>query len=476
MDTKPLVDSPPIIDPRIQTMFSPKSIAVVGASTDPSKIGHALFRNLKEYGFTGRLYPINPKAQTVLDTQAYPSLTRLPEKPDLVFLAIPTQFILSLIEEAGKLGIQSVVIITAGFSETGSEGKHQQTLINKVIHKYNIRILGPNVLGIVNTDPDTKMNGIFVIPKVSPGPLAFISQSGALGNAILGFANRRNLGISLFAAIGNMADISFNDLLPIVATNTHTKVIMLYAETIPNPRRFLQLASEINITKPIVIIKSGKSIAGARATQSHTASLAGSDEIYNAAFKQYGIHRADGVDQMFDISKILAWQSPLLGKGIGIVTNSGGPGIIVADALEEIGLSVPTLSQKTLEELERTLPPVCATQNPIDLVAAAGPENYAYGLRMLLEDTSINGAIVVLTPPDLIYPQGSLEVAKAIVPIARQFPSKPVLACFMGGPSIDHAETYLENNGIPNFATGKRVATALLSLYIRNQYLQHKKS
>ncbi|MHA1840032.1 MAG: acetate--CoA ligase family protein [Candidatus Ranarchaeia archaeon] len=461
------------IDDNIFRMFHPRSVAIVGASSDPTKIGHALLRNIIEYGFEGHIYPINPRAKEILGLKAFPSLSDTPTPPDLVFLAISSKYILSVLEEAGKIGSSGTVIITAGFGETGETGQQEQKRITEIAKKFSMRVIGPNVLGIVNTSPSVKLNAIFVIPKVKPGPLAFISQSGALGNAILGFANRRRLGISLFASIGNMADVSFTDLLPLAAKDEQTKVIMLYIEMMPDARKFLELAARIGVSKPLVAIKAGRTKAGSRATQSHTASLAGSDQVYEAAFRQYGIYRAEGVDELFDVSKTFAWQPGLQGDGIGIVTNSGGPGILVADAIERTGLTVAKLSPATLKTFKENLPPMCAINNQIDLVAAAGPENYAFGLKTLLEDPNISGCVVIVTPPDLIYPQGSLLIAKSITDISLQFKSKPVLGCWMGGPSIDSAVEYLESNHIPNFPTSLRVAKAMAALRFRHETLRH---
>ena len=455
----------------LSPLFQPTSIAIVGASTDPSKIGHALLKNIIAYKYTGELFVIHPNANEVLGIKTYTHLSDLPKSPDLVFLAVSSKHILALLEESGKLGCKGVVIITAGFGETSAQGQINQNQIKDIADRYQMRVIGPNVLGIVNTNPKIRLNGIFVIPKANPGPLAFISQSGALGNAVLGFANRRRLGISIFASIGNMADISFVDLLPFVAKDPQTKVIMLYVEMLPKAPKFLELARTINKTKPIIVIKAGRSTAGSRAAQSHTASLAGSDAIYDAAFRQHGIYRALGVDDMFDVAKTLAWQPPLLNTGIGIVTNSGGPGILAADAIETEGLQVADLSAKTLQIFQKKLPPVCAITNPVDLVAAAGPENYAFGLETLLNDSAVDGCVVIVTPPDLIHPEGSLKIAEAILPIALKYPKKPVIGCWMGGPSIDSAVNFLEQNNNPNFPTTIRAANALRALRFRSKSL-----
>jgi len=458
----------PIID-SLHSMFYPRTIAIIGASSKPGKIGYALLKNVIDYGYEGKIYPINHESDEILGLKAYRRVQDVPEKVDLAIISVPAQGVRGVMEDCADKRVSGALIITSGFSEVGEEGRELEDQVLEIARKGNVRVIGPNMMGIVNTAG--KLNALFVLPKAIPGEIAFVSQSGAMGNAILSLGSKLRIGFSKFVSIGNMADIDFSDLLEYLENDDATKVIALYVEGLRNARRFLRVAERVTRTKPVVVIKAGRSKAGAKAITSHTGYLAGSDRIYDAAFRQARIFRTNSIEELFDVAKALAYQGGLAGPRIAIVTNSGGPGIMASDACEDQGLTVPELDQVTLNRLMERLPPICSTKNPVDLVANADPERYRFAIETVGRDPQIDGVLVILTPPDAIIPRGSTTIAHEIVPLPRVI-GKPIVTAWMGGVEVEEGIRVLEENRIPNFPTPERAVKAMAFM---SQFLSRRK-
>ncbi|MEJ2758672.1 MAG: CoA-binding protein, partial [Anaerolineales bacterium] len=336
--------------------FNPKSVAVIGASSNPEKLGHAVLRNLIESGYTqkGKVYPINPKAEEIAGLPAFKSVTDVPDPIDMAVIVIPYPYVPDVLRTCGAKGIKGVIIISAGFREAGREGVEREREVIRIAKEYNIRIIGPNVLGVLDTF--SPINASFAADSPPQGPIAITSQSGALGTAILDWAGAGSMGLSKFVSLGNKADVNEVDLLKEWAHDENTNVILMYIEELSAGQEFLAEAAKVSKIKPIVAIKSGVTQAGARAVSSHTGSLAGSEQAYHAAFQQAGVIRADSMEELFDMAIAFGYQPELKGKKIAIITNAGGPGILATDALERAGLSLARFENSTIHTLEQTLP------------------------------------------------------------------------------------------------------------------------
>jgi len=448
-------------------IFNAKSIAVIGASDKPGKIGFEIFRNIVEGGFQGKIYPVNPKITELMGYACYHSIKDVPGTVDLVVITIPAPIIPEVLEQCGEKGVKGVIIISAGFSEVGNF-----ELENKIVNiarKYGMRIVGPNCAGIVNTHQN-----FFPTIEVRPpkGFIAFVSQSGALGGAILMKAKEEGFGISIFASYGNACDVNESDILEYLIEDENSKVIVIYIEAVKDGRRFIETARKLSLRKPIIGIKAGKTEAGSRAVASHTGSLAGQVKIYEAAFKQAGIIPVEDFDEMFDISKVLLYQPPAKGDKIAIITNSGGPAVMLTDACETFGLKIPPTPEETKRKLP-FLPPVCGLENPIDLVADAGYERYRKTLETLVEEDWVDGIIVVHVPPVWV---NAVEPAKAVVDVHRKGINKPIITCWMAGEPVKEAIKILEENNIPNFTTPRKAAKAMWALVERGKALERLKT
>ena len=450
-------------------MFYPQAIAIIGASSKPGKIGYALLKNIVEYGYEGRVYPINPERGEILGLKTYPRVQDVPEKVDLAIISVPAQGVPGVMEDCAKKCVRGALIITSGFSEVGEEGRKLENQVLEIARRGNVRVIGPNMMGIVNTAG--KLNALFVLPKAIPGEIAFISQSGAMGNAILSLGSKLRIGFSKFVSIGNMADIDFSDLLEYLENDNDTRVIAMYIEGLRDARRFLRVAERVTRTKPVIVIKAGRSKAGARAITSHTGYLAGSDRIYDAAFRQARVFRTNSIEELFDVAKAMAYQGGLAGRRVAIVTNSGGPGIMASDACEDQGLTVSELDQVTVNRLREGLPRICSTKNPVDLVANADPERYRFAIETVAGDPQVDGILVILTPPDAIIPRGSTTIAQEIVSLPRVL-RKPIVTSWMGGVEVEEGIMVLEANRIPNFPTPERAVRAMAFM---SRFLSRKK-
>jgi acetyl coenzyme A synthetase (ADP forming)-like protein len=441
----------------LKLFFNPRAVAVVGASRQRGTIGGEIFHNLLSYGFSGQVYPVNPAAGIVQSVAAYPTVEAIPGPVDLALIVVPAAEVIEVAAACGRKGVKALVVISAGFSETGREGQSRQAELVHVCRAAGMRLIGPNCMGIINTDPGVHLDATFAPGVPPPGRVGFSSQSGALGLAIIEHANSLGLGISTFVSVGNKADISGNDLLRYWESDSGTDVILLYLESFGNPKKFSQVARRVGRKKPIVVVKSGRSAAGARATSSHTgALLAASDVTVDALFRQAGVIRTDTLEELFDVAKLLANQPLPAGQRVGIITNAGGPGILCADACEARGLEVPVLSESTQTKLRAFVLPGASVANPVDMIASAPAEHYRQAIEAVGNDTDVDALIVIFTPPLVTHAE---DVARAIVDgIQNTGGSKPVLAVFL---SAHAAPEELRSARIPSYTFPETAAIAL---------------
>ena len=413
----------------VAKVLYPATVAVVGASRDPASVGGAIFRNLLADGFKGVVFPVNPNATSVAGVLAYPSVLNVPGDIDLAVIAVPAPLVLDVVEECGQRGIWGLVIISAGFSEAGSEGKERERRLLEKILSYGMRVVGPNCLGILNCNPEVSLNATFSPTAPPCGKISIGSQSGALGLALLDYARSMSLGISTFVSIGNRIDISNNDLLEFWEDDPNTDIIVLYMESFGNPRKFSRIARRASRKKPVIVVRGGKSEVGARAAMSHTGALAASEVAVEAMFRQAGVIRVDSIEEMFNVTKFLSSQPLPGGPNIGILTNAGGPGVLAADAAAGWGLRIPQLSEATIRRLGEFLPQAAALGNPVDMIASAPASSYSQAMAAMLADPAIDALMVIYIPPLVTRPE---DVASAIRETMRGYSGrKPVIACFM---------------------------------------------
>jgi len=437
----------------MKAFFEPRSIAVVGAGRKRGGIGAEIFHNLMSAGFQGVLYPVNEKAPFVGSVTAYPRVTDIPGEVDLAIVVVPAEGVAAIIDDCIEKGVRAIVIISAGFAETGTDGRARESALLEKVRNAGVRMIGPNCMGIINTDPKVALNGTFSPVYPPEGRVAMSTQSGALGLAILDYARRLNLGISTFVSVGNKADVSSNDLIQYWADDPRTDVILLYLESFGNPRKFGRIAKRIAASKPIVVVKSGRSRAGARAASSHTGALAATDAVVSALFRQAGIIRTDTLEELFDVANLLTHQPVPRGSRVAILTNAGGPGILAADACEAQGLELPMLADATVAELRSFLPATASVANPVDMIASATPDHFLRATRALLADENVDSLVVIFIPPLVTDPEA---VAAAIVEGSKESVGKPVLANFMstkGAPEILRS--------IPSYGFPEAAASAL---------------
>src|SRR6185436_15417021 len=379
----------------LRPFFYPRAVAVIGASRDPTSIGYRIVETLTGNRFRGRIYPVNPKATTIAGLTAFSSVAVIPDVVDLAVIVVPRDMVLPVIKDCAGKSINSVIVISSGFAESGPDGQQAQDRLVETIRQQGMRMIGPNCFGLLNTDPAIHLNATFTSAFPPSGRIAMASQSGAIGLAILAAAHRLQLGVSSFVSMGNKADVSTNDLLQYWEDDPSTDIILLYLESFGNPRRFARIARRVARRKPIVAIKSGRSLAGRRAASSHTAALASSEVAVDTLFQQSGVIRADTLDELFALARGLSDQPLPKGRRIGIITNAGGPAILCTDACEAGGLSVPELSKATTAALSAFLPPAASVKNPVDLIASATPEHYANAITTLLAAKEVDALIVL---------------------------------------------------------------------------------
>jgi acetate---CoA ligase (ADP-forming) len=441
----------------LEPLLRPRSIAVVGASRRRDSIGGAILHNLLEREFQGPVYPVHREATFVQSVPAYPTVDAIPGPVDLAVVVVPAAHVQEVVEACGAKGVRALIVISAGFKEVGPEGAGREAALRATVRRYGMRLVGPNCLGVLNTDPAVRMNATFAPVQPPVGRVAFSSQSGALGLAILDYARELNLGISQFVSVGNKADVSGNDLIEFWEQDDGTDVILLYLESFGNPSKFIQLARRVSRVKPIVAVKSGRTVSGARAATSHTGALAGSDAAVDALFHQSGVIRTDTIEELFDTALLLAYQPVPSGKRVGILTNAGGPGIMAADACESAGLSLPALAPKTVKALRAFLPAEASVRNPVDMIASASAESYRKALALLVADENVDAVIVIFVPPLVT---GAPDVAKAIL-AGGKGSKKPILSCFLGSHGVPESLRSLNEGHIPSYAFPEAAARTL---------------
>ncbi len=415
----------------IRYVLSPRSIAVVGASRQPGSLGQLVFQNIMEGGFTGVVYPVNPKADAIMAVKAYPSILDVPGEVDLAIIIVPTQFVARVADECGQKGVRAIIVITDGFRERGLEGAAREEELRDVALGHGMRLVGPNCMGIINTDPEVRLNASFSRIYPPRGNIAFLSQSGAMGLVILEYASDLNMGISGFVSVGNRADISSNDLLQYWEDDPATRVILLYLESFGNPRKFIRIAKRVSARKPIVVVKGGTTLVGSRAASSHTGALATPEVVSDALFRQAGIIRVDSIQELFDVATLLSNQPLPEGKRLFIVTNGGGPGILAADASAQQGLTLPELSPETASKLKPTIKRDITIGNPLDLTGSVTPQEFEGSLRVLAEDDNVDAVLAVFVPAAVVDSTLVEEAIRRVSPLFQRR-KKPLLACFMG--------------------------------------------
>lgn len=459
--------------------FTPKSICVIGASAKQGKVGNTVLNNLIQSGFSGKIFPINPKADEILGYKVYKSVLDVPEDIEIAIFVIPGKYVISIAEECGKKGVKGLIVISAGFKEIGGEGVKREEDLIEIGKKYNMRILGPNCLGVICLN----YNGSFAAETPKKGHIAMISQSGAMLTGMMDYSMTEVFGFSVNVSLGNKADLGAVDFIEYLANDDNTKVILCYLENIKDGGRFLEVVSKATRKKPVVIIKSGVSEAGARAASSHTGALAGSDIAYDLAFEKCGVIRAKTIEDLFDFGEAFLYQPIPEENSFAIITNAGGPGIVATDAFERENLKFAEFTEKMLHELRDNLPLEASIFNPIDIVGDATPERYEFTLKTIfglnhskipnyseVNQIATKGALIIVTPQAQTKPT---EVAKLIHRISsKHLPDKPIVCSFIGGKSIAEGRKYLKDNHIPCYHFPDRAAHCLKTLLTYREFLR----
>jgi len=447
-----------------ESFFNPQSVAIVGASQQKGKVGYEILKNMIDAGFEGQIFPINPNAQSIQGLDCHGDLESLGQTPDLVIIIIPAKIVPAIMQQCAKVGVKSVIIITAGFKEVGEKGRELEKKISQIARQAGIRLIGPNCLGLIV--PANKLNASFGGKLPAVGSIGYLSQSGALLTAILDMANASGIGFSKLVSIGNKADVNELDLIRALAPDPNTKVIASYLESITDGDAFVREAEQISQEKPILLVKSGGTSAGAKAASSHTGSLAGSETAYECVFERAGIIRCDSIRSQFDYAQAFAYQPLPKGKSVAVITNAGGPGIMATDAIVQQGLDFAEMSEATVEKLATALPAAANCHNPIDVLGDALADRYEAALDIVLDDPNVDIVLVMLTPQAMTQ---EAETAEAIIEITRRKPDKPVLACFMGAEKVADAARILRKGKIPQIdCTQSAVATIrVMTDYVR---------
>lgn len=430
----------------LDPFFTPKNVAMIGATENPGSVGRTTMWNLMSTPFGGAIFPVNPKRQSVLGIKAYPTVKDIPAAVDLAVITTPAKFIPGIVRECGEAGITAAVVISAGFKEAGDEGKRLERELLAEAAKANMRIIGPNCLGVMV--PPSGLNATFAACMARPGNVGFLSQSGALCTAVLDWSMREMVGFSAFMSLGSMADVGWGDLIYYLGNDPKTRSILIYMESVGDARSFLSAAREVAMNKPIIVIKAGRTAAGSKAAASHTGSLTGSDDVLDVAFMRSGVLRVNNISDLFYMAEVLAKQPRPKGPRLTILTNAGGPGVLAADALLLGGGELAEISDQTIEELNKFLPASWSHSNPIDIIGDAGPERYAKALEVAAKDPNSDGMLVILTPQAMT---DATQTAEHLKPYAK-LSDKPVLASWMGGTDVAAGEQILNNAGIPTYA------------------------
>jgi acetyltransferase len=454
----------------LDAIFKPRSIAVVGTSRREGTIGRQILHNLVAYGFNGPVYPVNPNAEYVNSIKCYPSVSAIPDEVDLAVIVIPKDSVLGVLDECSKKGVKGVVVISAGFKEIGEKGIKLERQLVKKIKEYGMRLVGPNCMGVINTEPNIMMDATFGSTLPLDGHVGFMSQSGALGNIILEYADELKIGFSKFVSMGNKADVSGNDLLMDFEDDERTKIILMYLESFGNPRNFTKIARRVTKKKPIIAVKAGRTLAGAKAASSHTGALAGLDVAVDALFDQCGVLRATSIEELFDYALAFSNQPLPQGNRVAIVTNAGGPGIIATDACVSLGLEMSTFEDETYRALKEILPEEASIQNPVDILGDGGSDRYEKSLDLVLSDKNVDSVITIFVPPLI---SKTMDVAIAISNVSSKY-KKPVLGCFMGREEVLTSVQELERNNIPAYLFPESAAKSISGMYKYHRLIGRK--
>lgn len=441
----------------LHSFFSPRSVAVVGVSSDPDKVGYAVFKNMLGYN-GGKVYGINPKTPEILGRQTYPDLDSLPEAPELVVVCIPSKAIPACMHKCGQLGVKAAVVISAGFKETGEAGRRLEQEVAAIARGAGIEIVGPNVLGILG--PANKLNASFASDLPATGDIAMISQSGALCTGMLDWASSNNIGFSKVISMGNKADLDENDFIEALADDPETSVMIGYLESIMEGSRFIQTVRKVARKKPVILLKAGNSSAGAKAASSHTGSLAGATVAYDCAFRIAGVTRARGIEDLFDLAQAFSYQPLPAGRRTVVITNAGGAGILAADAVEGAGLDFATLTEETRAQLKTFLPSAANIHNPVDVLGDATAERYQKTLAVVGKDPGVDAVVVLLSPQSMTDP---VAIAREVVAASATL-GKPVMASFLGDQGIREAVGLLQRNRVPHYPSPERAVVAIKAM------------
>jgi acetyltransferase len=455
------------VDMKLDALFRPKSVAIIGASRTPGKIGNILTRNMIDSGFQGEIYPVNPNADEILGLKAFSSVKEIPGELDLAVIAIPAAYVLGVAEECGEKGVKALVVISAGFKEIGHEGALLEKQLVEISARYGMRVQGPNCLGLINTESQLNLSFAPAMPEA--GRIGFISQSGALGTAVLDWIVKENIGFHSFVSLGNKGDLDEVDFIEAMGEDEDVSVILLYLESIDRGRRFIEVASRVVREKPVVVIKGGTSSAGARAAGSHTGALVGSFVAYKTAFEKAGVILAESVEELFNYAIAFTEQPLPKGEGVAIVTNAGGPGILATDLSERLGLRLTNLGSEVRSRLMGRLPKAASVGNPVDILGDARADLYGYAIEEVISEESVNAVVVILTPQAMTE---SLKTAQGIVELQRRHGDKPIICIFMGGGRVQAADEYLRSNGVPSFDFPEKGIKTLAAMYEYARFLK----
>ena len=455
----------------LEALFAPKSIAVIGASNRQGSVGRAVFTNILLNEYTGTVYPVNPKDRSISGVRSYPSIGDLPESVDVAVVVVPAAVVPAVTEECGKKGVKGLIIISAGFKEVGQDGAALERQVASLAQKYSMRMVGPNCLGTINTDPEVRLNASFASQMPLEGSIAFASQSGALGEAVIDYATGEGIGFSKFISVGNKADVNENDILEYLREDPKTKVILLYIEDIVDGRKFVDTVSKVTEEKPIIAVKAGVSPEGAKAASSHTGALAGSDEAYNAILKQSGVLRVESIIDLFDYARAFAKQPLPRGNRVAIITNGGGPGIMATDASVRYGMQISQFSEATKAKLRAGLPKEASVNNPVDLIGDAQSDRYELALQALY-DEGVDCGLVLLTPQAMVDLK---KVAETIASVGPRF-GKTILTSILGLTDITPAVEVLESNNIPHYTFPESAVRALAAMYEYQRWVERPRT
>ncbi|MEM0297232.1 MAG: CoA-binding protein [Zestosphaera sp.] len=463
------------MDAGLDFFFFPESVAVVGASRTPGKVGYELLRNLLEF-YKGRIYPVNPAATEVLGLKSYPSVRAIPDKVDVAVISVPAEVVPEAAADAGEAGVKGLIVISGGFKEVGSEGVERERRLTEVVKQYGMRLIGPNCVGVYV--PRSGMNTLF-LPRTRQGfpphgHIAFVSQSGAFGSAVLDWAAMRGLGMSKFISYGNKADVDDDDLLEYLRGDPDTRVVTMYVEGVEDGVSFFKALKETTPIKPVVVLKSGRSEAGARAASSHTGALAGQDKVYDAAFKQSGVIRAYGMEELFDMALALSLQPPSYGPRVVVLTAGGGSGVMATDALSDLGLQVPRLSDKTVEKLRRVLLPIASPYNPVDVTGSARDEHFIEAAEILMLSGEVDA---IMWLPYYIIPGITDKLNEVFVRMVNKINDTlprpiPVVGVATGGAFTTKYSVEAESMGVPMYLSPERAALAIKALADYGRWLR----